>query len=67
MTAEISQPFGVSLATVSKAYTVVVFPCFAIMGEKSVYDFFATSLDGQQIPLSTFRNKVLLIVNVATF
>uniref|UniRef100_A0A3B3HKC8 Glutathione peroxidase n=1 Tax=Oryzias latipes TaxID=8090 RepID=A0A3B3HKC8_ORYLA len=33
----------------------------------SVYDFFATSLDGQQIPLGTFRNKVLLIVNVATF
>uniref|UniRef100_A0A3B3BYC5 Glutathione peroxidase n=1 Tax=Oryzias melastigma TaxID=30732 RepID=A0A3B3BYC5_ORYME len=37
------------------------------MEEKSVYDFFAESLDGQQIPLSTFRNKVLLIVNVATF
>ncbi len=32
----------------------------------SVYDFTATSIDGQPISLSTYRGKVLLIVNTAS-
>uniref|UniRef100_A0A669B1I9 Glutathione peroxidase n=1 Tax=Oreochromis niloticus TaxID=8128 RepID=A0A669B1I9_ORENI len=37
------------------------------MANKSVYDFSAETLDGQPVPLSNYRGKVLLIVNVATF
>ncbi len=32
----------------------------------SIYDFEATSIDGKPVPLSTFRGKVLLIVNTAS-
>ena len=32
----------------------------------SVYDFSATSLSGEEIPLKTFQGKVLLIVNTAS-
>jgi len=32
----------------------------------SVYDFTATSLEGKPVPLSTYKGKVLLIVNVAS-
>lgn len=37
------------------------------MADKSVYDFTAETLDGRQVPLSKYKGKVLLIVNVATF
>lgn len=32
----------------------------------NIYDFSATSIKGQHIPLSSFKGKVLLIVNTAT-
>lgn len=32
----------------------------------SIYDFTATSIDGQPVSLSTYRDKVLLIVNTAS-
>lgn len=32
----------------------------------SVYDFSATDLTGQQVNLSSFKGKVLLIVNTAS-
>jgi glutathione peroxidase len=32
----------------------------------SIYDFSANSLEGQPVPLSTFKDKVLLIVNTAS-
>jgi glutathione peroxidase len=32
----------------------------------SLHEFTMTSIDGQQVPLSTYRGKVLLIVNVAS-
>jgi glutathione peroxidase len=32
----------------------------------SIYDYTATSIDGKAIPLSTFRGKKILIVNVAS-
>jgi glutathione peroxidase len=34
--------------------------------EKTVYDFTLNSIDGQPISLSTFRGKVMLLVNVAS-
>jgi glutathione peroxidase len=34
--------------------------------EKTVYDFTLNSIDGQATPLSTFKGKVLLLVNVAS-
>lgn len=37
------------------------------MANKSIYDFSAETLDGQLVPLSSYRGKGLLIVNVATF
>jgi glutathione peroxidase len=35
-------------------------------GEKSVYDFSMKSIDGKTISLSTYKGKVLLVVNVAS-
>src|SRR5215467_10178090 len=32
----------------------------------SVHDFTVTSIDGRAVPLSTYRNNTLLIVNVAS-
>jgi glutathione peroxidase len=34
--------------------------------EKTLYDFSATSIDGKIIPLSNYKNQVLLIVNTAS-
>ncbi len=34
--------------------------------EKSVYNFSMKTIDGKMVPLSTYRGKVLLIVNVAS-
>ena len=32
----------------------------------SIYDFSAIALDGESVPLSVYRGKTLLIVNVAS-
>uniref|UniRef100_A0A7N8X098 Glutathione peroxidase n=1 Tax=Mastacembelus armatus TaxID=205130 RepID=A0A7N8X098_9TELE len=37
------------------------------MSDKSIYNFSAETLDGQLVPLSDYKGKALLIVNVATF
>ncbi|HVM76172.1 MAG TPA: glutathione peroxidase [Candidatus Saccharimonadales bacterium] len=34
--------------------------------EKTIYDFTLNSIDGQPTPLSTFKGKVVLLVNVAS-
>ena len=39
----------------------------SMSGASSVYDFTMNSIDGQPLPLSNFKGKVLLIVNVASF
>jgi len=39
----------------------------SLFGASSVYDFTMNSIDGQPLPLSNFKGKVLLIVNVASF
>jgi glutathione peroxidase len=38
-----------------------------LFGASSVYEFTMNSIDGQPLPLSNFKGKVLLIVNVASF
>jgi len=35
--------------------------------EKSFYDFKMKDIDGKEVPLSKFKGKVLLVVNVASF
>lgn len=41
--------------------------CAALMaGEKTIYDFTLNSIDGQPAPLSTYRGKVVMLVNVAS-
>jgi glutathione peroxidase len=35
-------------------------------GEKSIFDFTMNSIDGQSAPLSNFKGKVVLLVNVAS-
>ena len=48
------------------------FAVIAVLGttlmaaEKTVYDFTLNSIDGQATPLSTFKGKVVLLVNVAS-
>jgi glutathione peroxidase len=37
-----------------------------LIGEMTVYDFHAKTIDGREIPLSSYKGKVLLIVNVAS-
>ncbi len=37
-----------------------------LLGATSVLDFIPLSIDGKPVPLSTYRGKVLLIVNVAS-
>lgn len=49
-----------------------LFMLMAVLGmsvmaaEKTVYDFTLNSIDGQPMPLSSFRGKVVLLVNVAS-
>ena len=49
-----------------------VFMLLALLGttlmaaEKTVYDFTLNSIDGQPTPLSSFKGKVVLLVNVAS-
>jgi glutathione peroxidase len=38
----------------------------AMAAEKTVYDFTLNSIDGQPTPLSSFKGKVVLLVNVAS-
>jgi glutathione peroxidase len=38
----------------------------AMAAEKTVYDFTLNSIDGQPTPLSTYKGKVVMLVNVAS-
>jgi glutathione peroxidase len=38
----------------------------AMAGEKSIHDFTMNSIDGESTPLSKFRGKVVMVVNVAS-
>jgi glutathione peroxidase len=41
-------------------------PISALTGAKSIYDFEMKNIDGKPVPLSQFKGKVILIVNVAS-
>jgi glutathione peroxidase len=49
-----------------------LFVLFALLGttlmasEKTIYDFTMNSIDGQPTPLSSFKGKIVLLVNVAS-
>jgi glutathione peroxidase len=45
---------------------MLIFAGVAMATEKSVYEFTMNSIDGQATPLSTYKGKVVLLVNVAS-
>jgi glutathione peroxidase len=51
--------------------STLLFFCFiflhAFMTAQTLHDFTMTSIDGESVPLSTYKGKVVLIVNVASF
>ncbi len=49
-------------------FLILVFFCALEAGEKgvSIYDFNVTTIDGKEISMSKYKEKVLLIVNVAS-
>jgi glutathione peroxidase len=47
--------------------TVCLLFCAALVaGEKSIYDFTLSSIDGQPAPLAAYKGKVVMLVNVAS-
>jgi glutathione peroxidase len=44
----------------------LLFAGVAMAGEKSIYDFTMNSIDNKPTPLSSFKGKVVLLVNVAS-
>jgi glutathione peroxidase len=53
---------GIALFSIAPPTSVSSEP----MSEKSIYDFAAKSIDGKEVALSSYRGKVLLIVNSAS-
>jgi len=45
---------------------LLLLPALALAASKSVYDFTLNSIDGQPSPLSSFKGKVVMLVNVAS-
>lgn len=50
----------------STLFTLTLLAPLALMAASSVYDFSLPSIDGSPSPLSTYKGKVLLLVNVAS-
>jgi glutathione peroxidase len=46
--------------------SLLIFAGVAMAGEKSIYDFTMNSIDGKPTSLSSFKGKVVLLVNVAS-
>ncbi|XP_015085533.1 probable phospholipid hydroperoxide glutathione peroxidase [Solanum pennellii] len=57
-----AKSFGSSLKSKNMANTIYA----RAATEKTIYDFTVKDIDGKDVPLSTFKGKVLLIVNVAS-
>lgn len=53
-----------------KILMIALFPIFAtstaVLAQESVHEFTVTSIDGEQVDLSTYKGKTLLIVNTAS-
>ena len=47
--------------------SVVALVAASVFGANSIYDFTLNSIDGAPAPLATYRGKVLLLVNVASY
>jgi glutathione peroxidase len=45
---------------------IILCAMLAFASGKSVYDFTMNSIDGQPVPLSSYKGKVMLLVNVAS-
>jgi glutathione peroxidase len=45
---------------------LLLLPALALAASKSVYEFTLNSIDGQPSPLSSFKGKVVMLVNVAS-
>jgi len=46
--------------------SLLIFAGVAMAGERSIYDFTMNSIDGKPTALSSFKGKVVLLVNVAS-
>ena len=46
--------------------SVCLFPCFLQAQNKTLHDFTVKTIDGAEFPLSAFKGKKVLIVNVAS-
>jgi glutathione peroxidase len=46
--------------------SLLIFAGVAMAGEKSIFDFTMNSIDGKPTPLSAYKGKVVLLVNVAS-
>jgi glutathione peroxidase len=53
---------GMSFRSVAAAFLMPV----VLMAASSVHDFTLTSIDGKAVPLSSYKGKVVLLVNVAS-
>jgi glutathione peroxidase len=49
-----------------KSIFLIAFALLLAPGSKSIYDFKMKNIDGKEIPLSDYKGKVVLIVNVAS-
>jgi glutathione peroxidase len=59
------QPFSEDLLRTLMMLLLLV-PALTMAAGKSVYDFTLNSIDGQATPLSSYKGKVVLVVNVAS-
>lgn len=50
----------------SKFLTTILLGAMSMMAADSIHEFTMKSIDGQQVPLSTYKGKVVLMVNVAS-
>jgi len=71
-TGTINRPAGMSRKRLPKGLTfafcmllTVAFDCAAAT-DKTAYDYSLVTFDGKEVPLSTFKGKVLLVVNLAS-
>ena len=52
---------------VLRCASVVALVAASVFGANSIYDFTLNSIDGAPAPLATYRGRVLLLVNVASY
>jgi glutathione peroxidase len=58
--------FGIGRPRVSLLGFVILLAAASLFAASGIYDFTLPSIDGQPLPLSNFKGKVVLVVNVAS-